>query len=278
MRRRWVLGAGCEREAEWLLAGAGHAAATSTHLGCHRRLSPWPPTQQVHRTMVAEEEYKALKVARLNRKLDGGKPDTRERSACLVALAAAAGLPSSQEDPLDERLLVGGGGSSSSSALVGTLDVHAVKALPGEVLIGSSSNAAYLANVCTATAARRRGVGAALLQAARDLALSWGERAGVEGERCAALAPCPGGMPGPLWAPVAHPSAPSTPPHIPTGVEDLYVHTMAVNEIAVAFYERHGFVVEKEESSNQAHYRGRCLDGIEGRGRTLLLRDGRLRG
>lgn len=32
----------------------------------------------------------------------------------------------------------------------------------------------------------------------------------------------------------------------------------------------------QEESSNQAHYRGRCLDGIEGRGRTLLLRDTRL--
>lgn len=64
----------------------------------------------------------------------------------------------------------------------------------------------------------------------------------------------------------------------PTGVEALYVHTMAVNEIAVRFYERAGFVVEKEESSNQAHYRGRCLDGIEGRGRTVLLRDTRLRG
>lgn len=67
-------------------------------------------------------------------------------------------------------------------------------------------------------------------------------------------------------------------PRPPPGVDDLYVHTMAVNEIAVRFYERAGFVVEKEESSNQAHYRGRCLDGIEGRGRTLLLRDARLRG
>lgn len=56
----------------------------------------------------------------------------------------------------------------------------------------------------------------------------------------------------------------------------LQVHTMAVNEIAMRFYDTHGFVVEKEESSNQAHYRGRCLDGIEGRGRTVLLRDTRL--
>lgn len=57
------------------------------------------------------------------------------------------------------------------------------------------------------------------------------------------------------------------------GAEDMYVHTMAVNEIALRFYERCGFEVEKVESSNTAHYRGRCLDGIEGRGRTVLLRD-----
>ncbi len=71
---------------------------------------------------------------------------------------------------------------------------------------------------------------------------------------------------------------PSVPYPHHTGTEALYVHTMAVNEIAVRFYERAGFVVEKEETSNQAHYRGRCLDGIEGRGRTVLLRDTRLRG
>ena len=57
------------------------------------------------------------------------------------------------------------------------------------------------------------------------------------------------------------------------GVKTLYVHTMAVNEIAMKFYLGQGFIVEKEETSNQAHYRGRCLDGIEGRGRTVLLRD-----
>ena len=39
------------------------------------------------------------------------------------------------------------------------------------------------------------------------------------------------------------------------------------------FYESLGFRVDKEESSNTAHYRGHCLDGIEGRGRTLLLRN-----
>ena len=56
----------------------------------------------------------------------------------------------------------------------------------------------------------------------------------------------------------------------------MYVHTMAVNEAALRFYERQGFVVEKEESANEAHYRGRCLDGVEGRGRTVLLRDAQL--
>lgn len=60
------------------------------------------------------------------------------------------------------------------------------------------------------------------------------------------------------------------------GADGLFVHMMAVNEIARRFYERQGFQVDKEESSNEAHYRGRCLDGIEGRGRTLLLRDSRL--
>jgi hypothetical protein len=48
---------------------------------------------------------------------------------------------------------------------------------------------------------------------------------------------------------------------------------MAVNEIGRSFYGSQGFVVEQEESSNDAHYRGRCLDGIEGRGRTILMRD-----
>jgi ribosomal protein S18 acetylase RimI-like enzyme len=59
----------------------------------------------------------------------------------------------------------------------------------------------------------------------------------------------------------------------PAGVEVLYVHTMAVNEAALRFYRQHGFEIEKEESSNAAHYRGHCLDGIEGAGRTVLLRD-----
>ncbi len=57
-----------------------------------------------------------------------------------------------------------------------------------------------------------------------------------------------------------------------TGADALFVHLMAVNEIGRSFYGSQGFVVEREESSNEAHYRGRCLDGIEGRGRTILMR------
>lgn len=193
-----------------------HKPQRTSLLACcarHPRLLP-PPARpaQVHRTMVAEEEYKLLKMARINRKLDAQKGiDSQERSACLVALYPAdqlAGGGEGGDEPIDSRLLVdstsgssgngsggsgglgsrsspvrGGGAASEAQpapgqlAVVGTLDLHAVRALPGEVLIGNSQNAAYLANVCTANAARRRGVGAALLQEARRLAARWGEAA-----------------------------------------------------------------------------------------------------
>lgn len=44
-------------------------------------------------------------------------------------------------------------------------------------------------------------------------------------------------------------------PGVVPGVHALYVHIMAVNEGAKLFYQLHGFTVEQEESSNQAHYR-----------------------
>lgn len=50
------------------------------------------------------------------------------------------------------------------------------------------------------------------------------------------------------------------------------MHILWVNDKARIFYESLGFWVDKEESSNTAHYRGHCLEGIEGRGRTLMLR------
>jgi ribosomal protein S18 acetylase RimI-like enzyme len=186
--------------------------------------SPTPFMPQIHQLMIAEEELKALKAAALNMALDS--PNSNERSACLAAMCEAADLGPSQND--EPKLVVEDGGIKR--VLVGSLDLYAVRAMPGEVLIGASTNAAYLANVCTAPAARRRGVGGELVRAAREQARRW-------------------------------------------GVEDLYVHTMAVNEAALRFYEGLGFVTEKEESSNSAHHRGRCLDGIEGRGRTVLLKD-----
>ncbi len=42
---------------------------------------------------------------------------------------------------------------------------------------------------------------------------------------------------------------------LPAGAQDLYVHSMAVNLAAKAFYESCGFVLEQEETSNHAHYR-----------------------
>ena len=59
---------------------------------------------------------------------------------------------------------------------------------------------------------------------------------------------------------------------IRAGTEALFVHILWVNDKARMFYESLGFRVDKEESSNTAHYRGHCLEGIEGRGRTLMLR------
>ena len=56
------------------------------------------------------------------------------------------------------------------------------------------------------------------------------------------------------------------------GVGTLYVHLKAVNEIGRRLYESCGFELEKEESSNHAHYRGHCLDGIEGRGRIIVMK------
>jgi GNAT superfamily N-acetyltransferase len=58
--------------------------------------------------------------------------------------------------------------------LVGTLDVTRAPSLPGEVLIARCTNAAYMHNVCTDPAVRRRGVGKALVQAAIQNAREFG--------------------------------------------------------------------------------------------------------
>eukprot|EP00241_Pyramimonas_parkeae_P012551 CAMPEP_0114246420 /NCGR_PEP_ID=MMETSP0058-20121206/12451_1 /TAXON_ID=36894 /ORGANISM="Pyramimonas parkeae, CCMP726" /LENGTH=279 /DNA_ID=CAMNT_0001359601 /DNA_START=84 /DNA_END=923 /DNA_ORIENTATION=- len=56
------------------------------------------------------------------------------------------------------------------------------------------------------------------------------------------------------------------------GAKTLYVHTLEVNEKALALYSGCGFVLEREETVNHAKSRGACLDGIEGRARIVLLR------
>lgn len=191
----------------------------------------YPPERkfagEIHQMMIAEEESKSLRALRLDailREKHTTRTPEGDHTVTLVALCDAGLI----EEP-DENLCFIDNDQSKVTVL-GSLDIHFAKALAGEVLIGSSEHAAYLANVCTADAAKRRGVGAALLQHARDIARE-------------------------------------------NHADDLFVHTMAVNEIARSFYEKNGFVVEKEETSNQAHYRGRCLDGVEGLARTVLLRD-----
>ena len=183
----------------------------------------YPPERkfagEIHQMMISEEESKSLKALRLRAKLDN---DTE-----TITLVATCDAGAVDEEAADERLIYVDG-SGSRRMVVGSLDVHFARALAGEFLIGDSEHAAYLANVCTAEAARRRGVGLKLLDRAKALASA-------------------------------------------READQVLVHTMAVNEIARAFYEKHGFVVEKEETSNVAHYRGRCLDGIEGAGRTVLL-------
>jgi len=180
----------------------------------------YPPDRkfagQLHQKNMAKEEFEALCTARA----DMQKVDCTDRAACLIAVAAPGSCP---DVPPDLMLPDG-------AAVVGSLDLCAVRALPGEVLIGDSSNSAYLSNVCVAEAARRCSVGGLLLRQARSLAKHW-------------------------------------------GVDDLLVIIMAANQSARQFYESNGFYVLKEESPDRAHHRGRCLDGISGGGRTLLLRD-----
>lgn len=119
----------------------------------------------------------------------------------------------------------------SQEVIVGTVDVELTDILGGQPLVGDKGapgRRAYLSNVCTAEAARRRGVGSKLLAAAEEAARQM-------------------------------------------GAEALYVHALYVNAQARAAYEASGFVLEGEESVQSARNRGMCLDGIEGRARTVVL-------
>lgn len=68
--------------------------------------------------MIADEEYKALKAESTKRASTTAEQSTTNRSVCLVALA----LPHQEV--------------SQPEGVLGTLDLYAVRALDGEVLIG----------------------------------------------------------------------------------------------------------------------------------------------
>lgn len=222
----------------------------------------YPPDRafagRLHQELKTREEFEALVAVRdaaAAATAAGGDPAASSaRSACLIAVAplAAFGPPpaasssSPAPDPTDPHYphpalhldAAASGLGGVPGAVVGTLDVAYARArgaggVPGEDLVGDVRSAAYMANVCAAPPARRRGVGARLLAAARGAAVAW-------------------------------------------GADALYVHALAVNEVAARFYGGAGFVVEKEEAPTSAKARGHCLDGVEGLGRALLWRDGRL--
>lgn len=86
--------------------------------------------------MKIEEEYQALRQQRAwrraaeERSARSGRGPPAERSECLVATASrggggADGTAAGQLHPVSE-----------AEVLVGTLDLYAVRAMPGEVLIG----------------------------------------------------------------------------------------------------------------------------------------------
>lgn len=181
-----------------------------------RRRAVPAPRPQIHQALKADEEYDALLAAT-------SAPPGAERFAAIVAVADPASLVAVGGPDLEPL-------ATPAGAVVGTLDVVSVKAVKGEALIGASAAPAYMANVCAAPCARRRGVGAALLAAARATATSW-------------------------------------------GADALFVHSLAVNQVAERFYLGAGFVVEASESVAAATRRGHCLDGVEGLGRTVLYRD-----
>ena len=104
--------------------------------------------------MKAEEELERLRCLDHN-------------CLCLVAIAT---VPDRSLPDVPDELLVDGG----RAAVVGTLDVAAARAVPGEALVGQQEDAAYMLNVCAAPAVRRRGVGQAMVAAAVDTAADIG--------------------------------------------------------------------------------------------------------
>ena len=81
--------------------------------------------------MKADEEYKALQAESTKRKSMTAQQLSMSRSVCLVALA----------HPFQ--------GESQPAGVVGTLDLYAVRALEGEVLIGKLCSATVIRCRCT---------------------------------------------------------------------------------------------------------------------------------
>ena len=86
--------------------------------------------------MKVEEEYQALQQQlahrrSLSREAASSGRQPAERSACVVAAVPLGGCGEA------ERQLLGLHGVRGGEALVGTLDLYAVRAMPGEVLIGA---------------------------------------------------------------------------------------------------------------------------------------------
>ncbi|KAH9561043.1 hypothetical protein CY35_06G141600 [Sphagnum magellanicum] len=127
---------------------------------------------KLHRKMKAEDEWSALtsKVA--------GLEQGYKRTACILALCPLSELADSSIslNPFCKVVLENG----EAHSVIGSLDLNQGCQLPGE-LSGNypeDGNAehkrGYLSNVCVAPQVRKRGVGAALLHRAQEIAQSWG--------------------------------------------------------------------------------------------------------
>jgi ribosomal protein S18 acetylase RimI-like enzyme len=117
---------------------------------------------------AASEDSEAALTALLLGLGSGAAPSAVETVSASAPVVEPAGIDGPCSAP-----------AADAEAVVATLDLYNVRALADEVLIGNSSNAAYLANVCVAPQARRRGAGTALLEAARQMARDWGAPSGV---------------------------------------------------------------------------------------------------
>lgn len=106
--------------------------------------------------MIAEEEYKALKTEQ-DRRGQERQDSSQERAVCLLAVQHP-GTAGSQEQSLQAiatpELQTGNGGSSRRDSrklsddharpdVLGTLDLYAVRALHGEVLIGKQVKSGF---------------------------------------------------------------------------------------------------------------------------------------